>query len=164
MTPATPSIIKRATRRWTFRCPHYSVAKRQQFSCFLRTATLSLKFEKVIPEGCICFFPVLYPSNNVTAVREGTSSSRGVCVCVFFFFFRLGAMWDKHMAPCSGRFPFGMLFTWNPASVASWKERIEAFLNFVQIWAYSYSTVYHYVLSIVTVYNHTPGDNIWGST
>ena len=35
---ATSLIRKCATRRWTPRCSRYSVAKRQQFSCPLRTA------------------------------------------------------------------------------------------------------------------------------
>ena len=38
-------------------CSHYSVAKRQQFPCRLRTATLSLKFPNVAPAGWIWFFP-----------------------------------------------------------------------------------------------------------
>ena len=52
-TSATPLIPKCTTRRWTLRCSNYSVAKRQQFSCALSTATLSLKFENVVPEGWI---------------------------------------------------------------------------------------------------------------
>ena len=48
ITPA-----KCTTRRWTLSCSHHSVAKRQQFSCPLRTATLSLKCEYVVPEGWI---------------------------------------------------------------------------------------------------------------
>ena len=43
-TSATLLIRKCTNRRWTLRCSHYSVAKRQQFSCPLSTATLSLKF------------------------------------------------------------------------------------------------------------------------
>ena len=41
ITPVTPLIRKCTTRRWTLRCFHHSVAKRQQFSYPLRTATLS---------------------------------------------------------------------------------------------------------------------------
>ena len=52
-TSATLLIPKCTTRRWTPRCSNYSVAKRQQFSCALSTATLSLKFENVVPEGWI---------------------------------------------------------------------------------------------------------------
>ena len=48
---------KCTTRRWTLRCSNYSVTKRQHFSCALRTATLSLKFENVVPEGWMGFFP-----------------------------------------------------------------------------------------------------------
>ena len=51
ITPATLLIRKCTTRRWTLKCSHYSVAKRQQFSCALSTPTLSLKFENVVPEG-----------------------------------------------------------------------------------------------------------------
>ena len=60
-TSDTLLISKCTTRRWTLRCSNYScsVAKRQQFPCALRTATSSLKFENVVPEGWICFFPVL---------------------------------------------------------------------------------------------------------
>ena len=47
-TSATPLIPKCTTRRWTLRRSNYSVAKRQQFSCDLSTATLSLKFENVV--------------------------------------------------------------------------------------------------------------------
>ena len=56
-TSATLLILKCTTRRWTLRCSNYSVAKRQQFSCGLSTATLSLKFENVVPDGWILFFP-----------------------------------------------------------------------------------------------------------
>ena len=59
------------------------MAKRQQFSCALSTATLSLKFENVVPEGWILIFPVLYLSNIFTAVRARTSTSRDFS---FFFF------------------------------------------------------------------------------
>ena len=52
-TLATLLIPKCTTRRWTLRCSNFSVAKRQQFSCALSTATLSLKFENVVPEGWI---------------------------------------------------------------------------------------------------------------
>ena len=52
-TSATLWIPKCTTRRWTLRCSNYSVAKRQQFSYALCTATLSLKFENVVPEGSI---------------------------------------------------------------------------------------------------------------
>ena len=52
-TSATLLIPKCTTGRWTLRCSNYSVAKRQQFSCVLSTATLSLKFENVVPEGWI---------------------------------------------------------------------------------------------------------------
>ena len=48
-TSATPLIPKCTTRRWTLRCSHYSVAKRQVFSCPLRTATMSPKFENMAP-------------------------------------------------------------------------------------------------------------------
>ena len=81
-TSATLLIPKCTTRRWTLRCSNYSVAKRQQFSCALSTATLSLKFENVVPEGWILIFPALYLSNIFTAVRARTSTSRGI----FFFF------------------------------------------------------------------------------
>ena len=56
-TSATLLIPKCTTRRWNLRCSYYRVAKRQQFSCDLSTATLSLKFEDVVPEGWIRFFP-----------------------------------------------------------------------------------------------------------
>ena len=46
-TSATLLIRKAATRRWTLRCSLSSAAKRQQFSCVLSTATLSLKLENV---------------------------------------------------------------------------------------------------------------------
>ena len=59
-TSATLLIPKCTTRRWTLRCSHYSVVKRQQFSCALSTATLPLKLENVVPEGWIMIFPVLY--------------------------------------------------------------------------------------------------------
>ena len=50
-TSTTLLIPKCTTRRWTLRCSNYSVAKRQQFSCPRSTATLSLKFENVVPVG-----------------------------------------------------------------------------------------------------------------
>ena len=84
ITPATPLFRKCTTQRWTLWCSHHSVAKRQQFSCRLKTATLSLKFPNVFPAGWICFFPVPYPRNNFTAARAGASTSRGN----FFFFFQ----------------------------------------------------------------------------
>ena len=68
---------------------HYSsVAKRQQFSCPLRTATLSLKFENEVPKGLFCF-PMLYVHiwNNSAAVQAGTITSRVVFVVLFFFGF-----------------------------------------------------------------------------
>ena len=55
-TSATLLIPKCTTRRWTLGCSNCSVAKRQQFSCALSTATLSLKFENVVPEGWIGSF------------------------------------------------------------------------------------------------------------
>ena len=72
---------------WTLRCSNYSVAKRQQFSCVLSTATLSLKFENVVPEGWIWFFPcyiwviflLLYEHVRVRVVA------------FFIFFFRVRA-------------------------------------------------------------------------
>ena len=57
ITPASPLILKCTTLRWTLWCSHYSVAKRQQFSCpLVRTATLSLKFENVVPGRWIFSF------------------------------------------------------------------------------------------------------------
>ena len=56
------------------------------------------------------------------------------------------------------RLPFGILFTSNRGGIANWKGGTQAFQYFVYIWAYSYHTVPY-----ATVYNHTPGDNIWGS-
>ena len=44
-----------APRRWPSRCSNYSVAKRQQFSCALSTAALSMEFENVVPESWIWF-------------------------------------------------------------------------------------------------------------
>ena len=52
-TSATLLILKYTTRGWTRRCSNYSVAKLQQFSCALSTATLSLKFENVALQGWI---------------------------------------------------------------------------------------------------------------
>ena len=52
-TSATVLTPKCTTRRWTLRCSNDSVAKRQQLSCAVSTATLSLKFENVVPEGWI---------------------------------------------------------------------------------------------------------------
>ena len=56
-TSATLLIPKCTTRRWTLRCSNYRVANRQQCSCARSTATLSLKFENVVPDGWILFFP-----------------------------------------------------------------------------------------------------------
>ena len=56
-TSATLLIPKCTTRRWSLRCSNYIVAKRQQFSCALSTATSSLNFENVVPEGWTRFFP-----------------------------------------------------------------------------------------------------------
>ena len=44
--------------------------------------------------GMDLIFPVLYPGNNFTAVRTGTSTSR-----VFVFLFRVRAARCKHMVP-----------------------------------------------------------------
>ena len=44
-TPASPLFRKNTTLRWTHWYFHYSVAKRQQFSCPLRSKTTSPKFE-----------------------------------------------------------------------------------------------------------------------
>ena len=48
-TPASPLIRKSTTLRSTLWCSHYSVAKRQQFSYPLGTASLSLKMENADP-------------------------------------------------------------------------------------------------------------------
>ena len=56
ITPASPLIEKSTTLRSSLWCSHCSVAKRQQFSCPLGTATLSLKLENVVPGCWICFF------------------------------------------------------------------------------------------------------------
>ena len=52
------------------------MAKRQHFSCPLRTATLSLKFENVVPAGWILFFPcyIQVPGNNFAPVRAPSTS------------------------------------------------------------------------------------------
>ena len=55
ITPASPLIEKSTTLRSSLWCSHCSVAKRQQFSCPLGTATLSLKLENVVPGCWICF-------------------------------------------------------------------------------------------------------------
>ena len=47
-TPASPLIRTFTTPRLTFPCPHYTVAKRQQFSCPPGTATLLLKLKNVV--------------------------------------------------------------------------------------------------------------------
>ena len=53
-TTSTALLIpKCTTRRSSLRCSNYSVAKRQQFSCALSTATSSLKFENVVPEDWV---------------------------------------------------------------------------------------------------------------
>ena len=70
-------IPKWTTRRWTLRCSNYSVAKRQQFSCALSTATLSWSGSR----GLDLIFPVLYLCIFFTAVRARTSTSH-----VSFFF------------------------------------------------------------------------------
>ena len=57
ITPASPLIRNSTTLRWTLWCSHYRVAKRQQFSCPLGTAILSLKFENVVPGRWVCCFP-----------------------------------------------------------------------------------------------------------
>ena len=56
ITSASPRIQKSTTLRSTLWCSHYSVAKRQQFSCPLGTATLSLKLENVVPGRWIFYF------------------------------------------------------------------------------------------------------------
>ena len=56
ITPASPLIKKSTTLRSSLWCSHCSVAKRQQFSCPLGTATLSLKLENVVPGRWICSF------------------------------------------------------------------------------------------------------------
>ena len=55
ITPASPLIEKFTTLRSSLWCSHCSVGKRQQFSCPLGTATLSLKLENVVPGCWICF-------------------------------------------------------------------------------------------------------------
>ena len=56
ITPASPLIKKSTTLRSSLWCFHCRVAKRQQFSCPLGTASLSLKLENVVPGCWICFF------------------------------------------------------------------------------------------------------------
>ena len=56
IAPASPLIRNSTTLRWTLWCSHYCVAKRQQFSCPLGTATLLLKVENVVPGFWICSF------------------------------------------------------------------------------------------------------------
>ena len=55
------------------------MAKRQQLSFALSTATPSLKFENRVGFD----FPVLYLSNIFTVVRARTSTSHGILVFVF---------------------------------------------------------------------------------
>ena len=55
VTPASRLLEKSTTLRSSIWCSHCSVAKRQQFSCPLGTATLSLKLENVVQGGWICF-------------------------------------------------------------------------------------------------------------
>ena len=94
-TPATLVIRKCTILRRTLWCSHYGVAKRQQFLCCLRTATLSLTFQNVVPAGWIsCFacyiqvtFLLLYEH-----VRERV-------VIIFLFFFRVRAAGNKHVVP-----------------------------------------------------------------
>ena len=54
ITPTSPLIEKSTTPRSSLWCSHYSVAKRQQFSCPLGTATLSLKLKNVVSGRWIC--------------------------------------------------------------------------------------------------------------
>ena len=56
ITPASCLIEMSTTLRSSLWCSHCSVAKRQQFSCPLGTATLSLKLENVVPGCWICVF------------------------------------------------------------------------------------------------------------
>ena len=56
ITPASPLIRKSTTLRSTLWCSYYSVAKRQQFSCPLGIATVSLKLENVVPGRWVCSF------------------------------------------------------------------------------------------------------------
>ena len=70
-----------ATPRSSLWCSHCSVAKRQQFSCPLGTATLSLKLENVVLGCWICgsrlldlFSLVLWPSVFLTAPPSMSST------------------------------------------------------------------------------------------
>ena len=54
IAPASPLIRKSTTLRPTLWCSNCSVTKRQQFSCPLGTATLSLKWVNVVPGRWIC--------------------------------------------------------------------------------------------------------------
>ena len=77
ITPATTSIRKRTTRRWTLWCSHYTnVAKQQQFSCPVSWDIVA-EVSTCGSSGLDLIFPVLYPSTNFTAGRAGASSSRG---------------------------------------------------------------------------------------
>ena len=91
ISPDTPLIRKRTTGRWTLRCSHHVQTvwrKRQQFS--------SLKFQNVVPDAWTLIFPVLYSSNNFSAVRGGYE---GVCYeyesCCYRFF-RVRPARNKH--------------------------------------------------------------------
>ena len=54
ITPASPLIRKFTTLRSTMWCSYYSVVKRQQFSCPVGTAALSMRLENVVPDRWIC--------------------------------------------------------------------------------------------------------------
>ena len=56
ITPDSPLIRTFTTLRSTLCCSHHSVAKRQQFSWSLGSATLSLKLENVVPGRWISYF------------------------------------------------------------------------------------------------------------
>ena len=73
-TPASPLIENPTTLRSSLWCSHCSVTKRQQFSCPLGTATLSLKLENVVPSCWICFF--LYFGQVFFTAPPSMSSTR----------------------------------------------------------------------------------------
>ena len=76
ITPDSPLIRTFTTLRSTLCCSHHSVAKRQQFSCLLGTATLSLKSENVVPGRWICYFSYSYCGQVSFLLLSSMSSTR----------------------------------------------------------------------------------------
>ena len=113
--PVTPLIRKCTTRRWTLRCSHYSVAKRQQFSC-----PLSLRNQIIANKTTTRTNPSQSTSTHPTQINIlSPSFAKLVSLLYFYCQYEIMMFSDNHYFAFS-RAPVSRLHTcWRDRGIPS---------------------------------------------